>query len=51
MHVYRKMCNEKECVCVEVYCKICESKKVCENVYMFEVYVIRERKRMLRECV
>lgn len=35
MYVCCKMCNEKECVCVEVYYKICESKRVCENVYIY----------------
>lgn len=44
MHVYRKMCNEKECVCVEVYYKICESK--CVRMYIcIEVYVTSKRKR------
>lgn len=38
------------CIC-EVYYKICESKVVCENVYVYEMRVIcvvrkKERKRI-----
>lgn len=42
--------REHECTCVSGY-KICESKVVCENVYVYEMRVIcvvrkKERKRI-----